>query len=84
MCNCSALASFPDSNLILWQDRVNFTYLWSLLILQDVCSTPQIPCHTAKHAHVVTGTSSGGERKWWAALQVPDDWAVKEDSRAAN
>lgn len=74
----------PDFNLTLWQVCVNCTYLWFLLILQGICSTPQIPCHTAKHSNVVTGTSGWGEGKWWAALQAPDDWAVKEDSRAAN
>lgn len=66
------------SNLSRCQANVNFTYLHFLLILQNTCSTPQIPCHTAKDDDVVTGTSGRGERKWWAALRVPGDWAVKK------
>jgi len=33
---------------------------------------------------VVTRTCGRGERKRWAVLQVPDDWAAKEGSTAAN
>lgn len=62
-----------------------FTYLLLLLILRDARSAPQAPCHPPKHDDVVTGTRGRGERGSGGLLSgVPDDWAVKEDGRAAN
>lgn len=66
----TSLTSFSNSNLAL--RLLSFCFL---LILH---------CHMAKCSDVVTGTSDKGKRKWWAALQAPDDWAAKEDSWAAN